>query len=277
MSTFVGKTILITGGARGLGLLMARCALEQSAGRIVLWDLNAAGLAAAARELTANLESVQADSGAPARVVTMVVDVTDPAAIDAAAREVGTVDVLFNNAGVVTGRPFAEQDADRIERTIRVNVLGCMHVARVFLPGMIASGSGHIVNLASAAGLLPNPDMSVYCGSKWAVVGWSESLRIELERDAPGVRVTTVHPTYINTGMFDGVRVPAGGKLLDPEDVVRKIFRAVERDQSLLYLPNSVRVVPILRGLLPARWFDRIVGRWGGVYKSMRTFQGHGG
>jgi hypothetical protein len=77
--------------------------------------------------------------------------------------------------------------------------------------------------------------------------------------------------------MFDGVKVPAGGKLLDPEEVVRKIFRAVERDRGLLYLPGSVRVVPVLRGLLPARLFDRIVGRWGGVYKSMSTFQGHGG
>lgn len=247
---------------------MARRSLEAGARWVALWDIDAEGL-----EEAAELDQE--------KIITRVADVSNPEDVYGAADElrekIGTVDILFNNAGVVTGKSFAGQESAEIERTIRINVLGCMHVARAFLPGMIRQGRGHIVNLASAAGLLANPNMSVYCGSKWAVLGWSESLRLELE-DLPGdLHVTTVCPSYIDTGMFDGVRMPAGGAMLDPEDVVRRILRAVKKNRILLYLPATGRLVPLLRGILPARWFDRLVGRWAGVYESMSTFHGHDG
>jgi short-subunit dehydrogenase len=206
-----------------------------------------------------------------------IVDVASPEAIDKAAAAVlealGPPDILCNNAGIVVGKPFHEHARGEIEKTIRVNVLGVMHVARAFLPAMIRRGSGHIVNVASAAGYLPNPNMSVYVASKWAVLGWSESLRLELERTNK-VRVTTVTPSYINTGMFEGVTAPMLTPVLDPERLVGEMIRAVRTDRILLRAPFMVRLLPFLRGVLPTRTFDLVVGRVFGVYRSMDTFVG---
>ena len=268
MTRIRGIELLVTGGARGLGFGFARACLERGAAAATLWDVNAEGLAVAVEALTAQGHTAHGQ----------VVDVSRADSIEHAARELlaarGAPDLLCNNAGVVTGKPFAQHTAEEIERTVRINVLGVMHVTRAVLPAMQQRGSGHVVNIASAAGYLPNPGMSVYVASKWAVLGWSESLRIELERERSGVRVTTVTPSYIDTGMFEGVRAPLLTPILAPERLVRDMLRAIERDRILLRAPFMVRLLPLLRGMLPARLFDLIVGRWFRVYDSMEGFEG---
>jgi len=268
MSRFKDAIVLVTGGARGMGKLFARRSIERGAGRVILWDVDEQALAATADELRRAGGSVDADT----------VDLTDVSQIEASARRVlaerGAVGILFNNAGVVVGKPFEAHSTGEIERSIRVNVLAAMHTARAFLPSMIERGRGHIVNIASAAGLTPNPNMSVYAASKWAVLGWSESLRIELESAHEGVRVTTVCPSYVDTGMFQGARAPLLTPMLKPDDVADRIIRAVESDRFLVRTPPIVNLLPALRGLLPARWFDSLIGRGFRIYSSMDRFTG---
>jgi len=268
MSQIRGATVLVTGGAIGLGRLFAEKCLDEGARRVVLWDINEQNLARTTEELRRMSHTVDS----------YIVDVASPDEIDRAASsvldEMGPPDVLCNNAGIVVGRAFHEHVAGEIEKTIRINVLGVMHVARAFLPAMIRRGSGHIVNVASAAGYLPNPKMSVYAASKWAVLGWSESLRIELERMSGNLHVTTVTPSYINTGMFDGVKAPLLTPILEPERIVSQMIQGVKRDKILVRAPFMVRLLPILRGILPARAFDFIAGRLFGVYSGMDSFVG---
>jgi short-subunit dehydrogenase len=183
-----------------------------------------------------------------------------------------TIDVLVNNAGVVVGKAFVDHSPVDISRTMSINAIAPMNLTRELLPGMLARDDGHVVNVASAAGMVSNPRMSVYCASKWAVIGWSDSLRLELEQARSRVRVTTVTPYYIDTGMFAGVRsvIP----LLKPERVADAIVAAIERDAVFLRLPRIIHLLPLVRGILPMRWFDTVVGDWLGVYRSMRTFRG---
>lgn len=259
-------TILLTGGASGIALLMARMALEQGAHAVVLWDVNDKNLSLAAESLS-SLGRVYAER----------VDVTSAeqiaAAHDKLRREGVTVDILINCAGIVRGNKFfSEQSQQDIDLTMAVNASAPMYVAREFLPEMLERGEGHICNIASAAGLIANPRMSVYTASKWAVIGWSESMRIELQESKSGVKVTTVTPYYINTGMFEGVRsrvLP----ILKPEKVARKVLRAIERNKIMLGMPLSYHFIRICQAIMPLRLFD-LYAKMLGVYSTMDNFTG---
>lgn len=266
MTQLRNKHILITGGAQGIGALLARGSLERGAARVTLWDVNAYALDIQVAKLRAL--GFTADGN--------VVDMAESAQIISAADALSAecpVDILINNAGIVVGKPLAEQSHDDIEKTLRINALGVIHATRAFLPGMIARGSGHIVNIASASGFVPVPRLTTYGASKWACLGFSESLRVEL-RDHKNIHVTTVCPSYINTGMFDGASAPFLTPLLEPEYTARRILQAIERDQSMLCMPWIVHLVPMLYALLPTPVFDAVCGRLFGIYKSMDHFQG---
>lgn len=268
MTKFKNKTVLITGAANGMGKLMAIDALKRGAGRVVLWDINEEGL----NKFTGELEA-QGHAAHP-----YVVDVSSAKDIEWAAKDViasvGPVDILFNNAGIVVGKPFVEHTDRDMQKTIDINVLGVMRVARAFLPDMLRQGSGHIINIASAAGLMANPNMSVYAASKWAVIGWSESLRLELEAmEGMHLNVLTVTPSYIKTGMFDGVKAPLLTPLIEPDDIVKRIMDGVENNSIMLRAPFIVNALPALKGVLPTRVFDFVAGKLG-VYSSMDKFKG---
>lgn len=267
MSQIKNKTVLITGGASGIGYLMGKQLLQQGAGSLVIWDMQEDALNRVVGEF----------AGQGHQVVGFRVDVADPAQIQRAMQQMRerriTVDLLINNAGIIVGKNFADHTPDDIARTMNVNTMAPMYLTGQVLPEMLQRGSGHIVNIASAAGMVSNPGMSVYCGSKWAVIGWSDSLRLELERARSGIKVTTVTPYYIDTGMFAGVRSPLI-PILKPEYVAEQIVAAIMADKIFLRLPRILNLVPLLRGLLPTRWFDKIGGEWVGVYHSMRTFKG---
>ena len=203
MKSVAGKKVLITGAAMGLGKLFALRAVQEGAAEVVLWDVNEAALEQTVKELVGNGGTVSS----------FYVDVSNAAAIAEAAaqvrEEVGTIDVLINNAGIVRGNGyFWENDPREMQMVMEINAIAPMLIAAEFLPGMIAAGGDcRLVNIASSAGLVSTPRLAVYCGSKWAATGWSDSVRLELEQAGHDhIKIATVCPTYINTGMFDGAK-----------------------------------------------------------------------
>ena len=270
MYSIAGKTMLVTGGSRGMGKLFCEHGVAEGA-KIIIWAIDEQTMKETAEELTRR----------GGEVYTYKVDVSDRKAIENAAENVlkehGTVDILINNAGVVVSAYFWEHTNDQIEKTMRINSEALMYICRAFLPGMMEKGAGRIVNMASAAGLISNPKMSVYCASKWAVNGWSDSLRLELEEKGyHNICVTTVTPGYVNTGMFEGAKAPLLTPILEPEPFVQKVWESIKKGKVVVRSPWTVYLVAMMKGILPIRLFDFIFGNIFGVYKSMDEFKGHG-
>ena len=293
--TVRGARVLITGAASGMGRLYAERAVREGARAVVLWDRDELALTRltdrlrkeilAARTATAWGAPASSPSSAAGRPATSlhpsVLDLGELGAIaqcaQAVRKELGGIDVLINNAGIVRGKFFWEHDnGDDTRATMQVNALAPMYATREFLPGMLSSArEARIVNIASAAGTLANPRMSVYAASKWAVIGWSDSLRLELDQEGFGhVKVTTVVPSYIDTGMFAGARGPLLTPVLTPEYVVDRVWRAMLAGKPMLMLPWSVGLAKTLKGVLPTRAWDALAGRVFGVYGSMDGFTG---
>ena len=265
MRNFRGKNILITGGAGGLGKILARRMLE-CGGRVIIWDVDAKKISETIEEFShlGDIFGYRID-------VTNVDDVKSVA--DKVKSEVGVVDVLINNAGIVVGKCFKDHSVTDIQNVMNVNANGPMYVTLEFLGDMLSQNSGHICNIASSAGIISNPNMSVYAASKWAVVGWSDSLRIEIEQMKSSVKVTTILPYYINTGMFDGVEslIP----ILDPERVGAIVVRAIQKDVKMRSISRSLYLFARLgQALLPVSVFDYVAGELLGIYKTMDNFVG---
>lgn len=278
MSTFKGKRVLITGGASGIGKLMGGMALDKGAAALVIWDINQESIESVVRELGQKTKA----QGRAGRVYGMRVDVSNQAMVadryEQTKREVGEIDILINSAGIITSnKTFDQCTPDEINRTMMVNALAPMYVTQQVLPDMVARDSGHICNIGSAGGMISNPRMSIYAASKWATIGWSDSVRIELREMRSRVRVTTIAPYYITTGMFDGVRSKIF-PLLRPENVASRILRAIERDTAfkmfMPWIPCPHHFIRLLQGILPIRVFDWLVGRVLGIYHTMDHFTG---
>ena len=246
--------------------------MSEKAAAVVLLDVNQEALEATAAEL----------AGHETTVLSEVVDVRRLPQIRAAAKRirkaVGGIDVLINNAGVVRGNHyFWETDPVADTRfTLEVNTLAPMQLAREFLPDMIEGGrESRLVNIASAAGLTANPRMAAYAGSKWAVVGWSDSVRLELEQAGhEHVRVTTVCPYYVKTGMFDGAKSAPLLPLLEPDDVVNQTWAAMLKGQPLLVMPKTVLISEAAKGVLPLGLRDFVADKVLGIYNTMDDFTG---
>jgi len=275
MKSVKGKTVLVTGSAMGMGRMFAARAVAEEAAAVVLWDINEEALNATVEALATSGTAV---SG-------YVVDVSDLDSIREAAAwvrdDVGDVEVLINNAGVVRGNSyFWESDSVRDTKfTIDINTLAPMYVAREFLPAMVnGSAECRLVNLASAAGFTANPRMAAYAGSKWAVIGWSDSVRLELEQaKAKHVKVTTVCPYYVNTGMFDGAKSAPLLPILEPEHVVDEAWKGMCQGSAFVILPRAVVLSEIMKGIIPIGLRDFIAGNIIGVYHTMDDFKGRAG
>ncbi len=267
MTCLTQAHVLITGAASGLGRLLALEAGARGA-KVSLLDRDEGGLA----RVKGEVEALGAKAGA------FACDLRDRAhlrgVLEAVEAEMGGVDVLVNNAGVVSGKPLLEATEEAIDLTFQVNALAPFWTTRALLPGMIARGRGHVVTVASAGGLVGTTRLVDYCASKFAAVGFDDALRAEMRRLGAPIRTTVVCPFYIDTGMFAGVktRLPWLLPILKPEDVVRRVIRAIERDQPRLLMPWAVHLVNPLR-LLPVRWFDTLMA-WLGVSASMDDFRG---
>lgn len=214
-----------------------------------------------------------------AKIIVQNVNLTNRESIEAAGkallRATGRVDILVNNAGIVNGKPFLECEAELIQRTMDVNATAHFWTCRSFLPGMIERKKGHVVTIASMAGHTGVPRLADYAASKFAAVGFDESLRVEMKKYNTGVKTTCVCPFYISTGMFEGVksRLSFLMPILTPEYVVEQIVGAVKRNDEMLMMPYSMNLLPIAR-LFPVPiqdWLAELVG----VHSSMDNFTGH--
>ena len=261
------KNVLITGGASGLGKIMARKSLERGCAVLVLWDIN--------REALESVRQEFAYFQIP--ILCHTIDLAQSSSIlEGSAkvlREFGYIDVLINNAGIVVGKMFHEHSHSDIERSMGINSSALMHTTLEFLPLMMERNHGAICNIASSAGLIANPKMSVYAASKWAVVGWSDSLRLEMQKLNYDVSVTTIMPFYISTGMFEGVRSKVL-PILKPEEVSERILRAIEAKTKMLAMPMPYWFIRLSQGILPLATFDWVMRSVFGVYSTMDNFKG---
>lgn len=265
MKDFNRKIILITGAASGIGEIMARLFLERKA-TVIIWDID-----------QTNIQRVITKYSSLGRITGMKVDVSNSSEIKEAALKViqvfGGLDVLINNAGIIVGRYFHEHTEADIARTMDINANAPMYITHAFLHTMLVKNSGHICNIASSGGLLSNPKMSVYVASKWSLIGFSDSLRLEMEQLKKNIHITTIMPYYINTGMFDGIssKIP----ILEPEAVALNIIHAIKNNKKMVTIPGYIyRLTRIAQGLLPLRIFDWFTGNVLGIYKTMDQFTG---
>lgn len=264
---FEKANVLITGGASGIGRIMGRMALEKGAAALIIWDINPQNISDTVKEMSKL-----------GRVRGYIVDVSKNELVTEAynkvVNECGQVDILINCAGIVTSnKTFDKMSSDEIVRTMNINTLAPMFVARAMLPDMLRRDRGHICTIASAGGMLSNPKMSVYAASKWGAIGWSDSVRIELQEMKSNVHFTTVAPYYINTGMFDGVKsriIP----ILKPEYVAKRVIRAIERNSSFRGIPFGFHFIRFWQAVLPTRVFDWFFGKVFGIYHAMDDFTG---
>ena len=242
-------------------------ALEKGAAALIIWDINPQNISDTVKEMSKL-----------GRVRGYIVDVSKNELVTEAynkvVNECGQVDILINCAGIVTSnKTFDKMSSDEIVRTMNINTLAPMFVARAMLPDMIRRDRGHICTIASAGGMLSNPKMSVYAASKWGAIGWSDSVRIELQEMKSNVHFTTVAPYYINTGMFDGVKsriIP----ILKPEYVAKRVIRAIERNSSFRGIPFGFHFIRFWQAVLPTRVFDWFFGKVFGIYHAMDDFTG---
>jgi len=267
MSEVSGKRVLITGAAAGMGALMAERFAQEGAA-LVLVDVNDAALQASAARLAQAGRTVQA----------FAADLAKPAEIRSlqqrVAKACGPIDILVNNAGVVTGGLFEEIPEEKDQRMLDVNVAAVHWMTKAFLPDMKKRGEGHIVNLGSAAGFIGVPRQVVYCATKWFVIGFSEALRLELEQQGYArIHVTVACPSYVDTGMFAGVKAPLLTPLLKPGFVAGAIVQAVKDNALFVKEPFIVKTTPVLKALLPIKLFDRVADRLG-VTRSMESWVG---
>jgi short-subunit dehydrogenase len=241
--------VVVTGASSGIGEATA-IAFARRGARVVLVARRKDRL----EDLAARIE------GAGGRAIAWTCDVTDLAKVEKLPGLVKEltgrpVDVLVNNAGIAGGGSFLELSHDRIDEVVRVNLLAVMHVTRVFLPGMLARGSGHVVNVASLAGRFAAPGAAVYTATKHGVVAFSESLDVTTRRR--GVLVTAVNPGFVPTEGFPSSGRP-GLLTLTPERVADAIVKVVRENVSPEYsVPRWAAAFQAFRILTPPLY------RWG--------------
>lgn len=267
-NVFRNKVVLITGSAQGIGKELANSFARRGA-TLALTDKNVEKLRATAEELQEGFGKVK----------WYALDVTRQDQILETRKkvhaELGPVDVLVNNAGVVFGGPFLDVPIEKHVFTFEVNTLAVVQMTHAFLQDLITRSRGWLINVASAAGYIGLPRGSTYASSKWAVIGFSESLRIELKlMGHENVSVTTVCPSFVDTGMFRGVKPPATTKMLDPGDLAEKVVKAAARGKPVVREPWLVKVAPALMGVLPLSLSEKVSALFG-VTRSMESWKGH--
>ena len=261
-----GRVAAITGAGSGIGRALA----TDLAGRgthLALSDIDEVGLA----------ETVGLCEGRGVKVTSQRLDVADRAAVEAWAQQVvddhGKVNLIFNNAGVALGATVEGESYDDFHWLMDINFWGVVHGTKAFLPHLKASGEGHVVNISSVFGLVSIPAQSAYNAAKFAVRGFTDSLRMELEIEGAPVSATTIHPGGIKTNIarsarFDESMSGVGGAvdatpddfdklaMTTPEKAARQILTAVERDRRRALIGPDAKVFDLV-SRLPAGVYQR--------------------
>ncbi|HTX08048.1 MAG TPA: SDR family oxidoreductase [Solirubrobacteraceae bacterium] len=246
-----GQVVAITGGARGIGRATAAALIAQGA-RVGIGDIDAALVEQTAIDLAPTHRG---------GTIGLPLDVTDRESfvsfLDEVERQLGPLDVLVNNAGIMPIGPFISETDAQAERMIAINIHGVILGSKLAIERFTPRGRGHIVQLASIAGKGGFPGVATYCASKHAVVGLTESLRAEL-RDT-GIEMHQVLPIGVNTELYSGVSAARGLKTPEPEDVANTIVELLQTGKFELFVPRRVGTLVRLQGLLPRRIVDAIV------------------
>ncbi|KAK7158887.1 hypothetical protein R3I94_005273 [Phoxinus phoxinus] len=265
-----GEIVLITGAGCGIGRLMALefAPLDVS---LVLWDINVDGLKETAKQVkekgATRVHYYQCDCG-DRDVVYRVADQVKS--------EIGDVTILINNAGIVSGNKFMDTPDAVVEKTLRVNAMSHFWTYKAFLPAMTDKNHGHLVCVASSAGLIGVNGLADYCASKFAAVGFAESVAYELiSAGKDGVKTTIVCPYLINTGLFDGCNTkwPRLLPILEPDYVAKEIVSAILTDQVYLLLPKTLYLLRALKGVIPFKQ-SVVLGMYLGAFNFMDAFKG---
>jgi NADP-dependent 3-hydroxy acid dehydrogenase YdfG len=242
-----GQVVAITGGARGIGKETARALVAQGM-NVAIGDLDLATTEATAAELGP-------------RVKGYALNVTDrdsfEAFVDAVEADLGPLDVLINNAGIMQLGPFLQEDDATAHRQVDINVHGVMYGMKIVLPRFVARNRGHLINIASSAGKGGFPGGATYCGTKHFVVGVSEAVRAELRETA--VEVSCVMPGVVNTELATGLMEARGVKNVNPQDVADGIVEALQVPRFDVYVPKSIGPITGFMGILPRSGRERIV------------------
>ncbi len=244
MDNIRGKVVVVTGAARGIGRATAEALLARGA-RVVIGDRDVAVL----EKTVTELNRAGQVSGYP-------LDVTDPESFadfldKARADGGGRIDVLINNAGVMPIGPFLDHTDQTVRSAVEVNFYGVLNGCRLVLPEMTERRSGHIVNIASLAGVLAVPGQALYAGTKFAVVGLSTALSDEF---APqGVNVSVVMPTFTDTELVTGTAPTGAQKPVQPRDIAAAVLAVLDKPTTAASVPGYGRFLGILTQLLPPR------------------------
>ncbi|KAL6254266.1 hypothetical protein P5V15_014881 [Pogonomyrmex californicus] len=241
-----GEIALVTGGASGIGKLIA-IKLAKLGAHVVVWDINKKGLADVA-------ETIRKTGG---KCWTYYCDIADKEEVYQTAKavqiEIGNVKLLVNNAGYVYGKTFMELPDYEIEQTFKINILSHYWITKAFLKDMMKNNHGHIVTIASVAGLLGIYNCTDYSATKFAAIGCHESLFTELKvHGYEGIHMTLVCPYLINTGMFNGVK-PRLMPMLEPEHVAEEVVVGILTNETLIVLPTILKYLLPFKCLLPMK------------------------
>ncbi|OCT76834.1 short chain dehydrogenase/reductase family 16C member 5 L homeolog isoform X1 [Xenopus laevis] len=267
-----GEIVLITGAGSGIGRLMA-LEFARLGATLVLWDINEEG----------NKETCRlAKKNGTVRVHAYLCDCSKRQEVykvaDQVKKEVGDVSILINNAGIVTGKKFIDSPDALVEKTMQVNSMAHFWTYKAFLPAMMASNHGHLVSIASSAGLIGVNGLADYCASKFAAVGFAESVGLEmLALGKTGVKTTIVCPYFINTGMFDGcsTKWPRLLPILEAEYASKKIVDAILKEQVYLVMPRSLYIMFGLKNIMSTK-LGVVLGDYFGAFNFMDHFKGRG-
>jgi len=243
--TLAGKAVLVTGGASGIGREIAFSLAEKGC-NVVIADINAELLEKTINELKKIFDHLKffgfkVDVGNYTEIVQLRLDIES---------KLGPIDIVINNAAIIFEPAFDDDNHEKFERVIRVNVLSLLWTTKVFLPSMIARKQGHIVSLASIAGLFGSPKMITYGTTKFAVRGFMENLQNELflEGHSKFIDLTTVFPAFVNSNediksFVSGlVKVPKVFKMLNTKKVANRVVEGIERNERIVVIPGIAKL-----------------------------------
>lgn len=271
MKSFQGKVAAITGAGSGIGRALAKDLASQGCA-LALSDVNETGLAETAQMIK--------DSGV--KVTTQKLDVANREAVYAWADKVNTdhgkVNLIFNNAGVALGGTVAGTSIEDYEWIVNINMWGVIYGTKAFLPYLEASGDGHVINVSSVFGLFAQPTQSAYNATKFAVRGFTESLRQELDMANNGVSASCVHPGGIKTNIARDARMHSSVKELTgidakassakfekmfrttPEEAANVILKGVRKDARRILIGADAKVIDSFQRTLPTSYQAVVTG-----------------
>lgn len=254
-NTLAGRVVAITGAARGIGAATARA-------------FTAAGAKVAVGDVDERLAlQAAADIGGWGAYLDVADDGSVAEFLDTIERQLGPVDVMVNNAGIMPVTPVLDESAEAVRRQLAINVAGVISGTRHAARRMMTRGSGHVVNIASAAGRMGFGGVATYSGSKFAVVGFTEAAALELRLS--GIRFTCVLPGVVNTELTSGLRDHWLLRCCEAEDVADAVVRAVRRGERMVYVPKRLGPVTWAYGLLPSTARTRVMAAIGAGHQML--------